>query len=196
MNIYVKNNLNGIIHRVGDDRHDSLIIEDGKLSYYNLQCGEGTRFGGYSFCDKNGNTDFENDCYDNYYPIDLDSIEKELLNKIQKLEEENFGLLIKNSSLDIINTITKDNLEKHLKEKVEYMGKYIKERSKLLKLESHYELLENITIPKLKKFVKSLGKDIKEGLSNDYVHGENIIFDTLESEFGKQFLIELLETLK
>lgn len=196
MNIYVKNNLNGIIYRVGDDRHDSLIIEDGKLSYYNLQCGEGTRFGGYSFCDKNGNTNFENDCYDNYYPINLDSVEKKFLNKIEKLENKNLELLVTNNSLNLANILNKENAKKHLKEKLEYMEKYMKEHSKLLELESHYDLLENITIPRLKKFVKCLGKDITEGLSNDYVHGENIIFDTLESEFGKQFLTELLETLK
>lgn len=48
---------------------------------------------------------------------------------------------------------------------------------------------------KLKKFVLHFKRVIKEGLSADYRHGENIIFDSLLNEFGKRYLKELLEVL-
>ena len=46
----------GRIHEYGEDGHDSLVVsEDGRtLSYYNLQCGDGSRLGDYRFvCDDN-----------------------------------------------------------------------------------------------------------------------------------------------
>lgn len=59
--LYVKDNVTGIVHEYGKNQHDSLnLSEDGSLHYLNLQNGTGTMFPeqGYSFCDKNGNTDF------------------------------------------------------------------------------------------------------------------------------------------
>lgn len=49
--MYIKDNITGIVRLYGTDCHDSLAIsEDGKhLSYYNLQCGEGSKYGSYSF---------------------------------------------------------------------------------------------------------------------------------------------------
>lgn len=44
----------GEIHEYGTNGHDSLAVsQDGRtLSYYNLQCGDGSRFGDYRFvCD-------------------------------------------------------------------------------------------------------------------------------------------------
>lgn len=35
----------GRVRRIGDNCHDMLMIEDGKLCYYNLQNGEGCRLG-------------------------------------------------------------------------------------------------------------------------------------------------------
>jgi len=69
MKIYVKDTHSGRVHQVGTDRHDSLVIIDGGLHYYNLQCGEGTYGGGYQFCTEDGNTDFNNEEHDNYYHI-------------------------------------------------------------------------------------------------------------------------------
>lgn len=46
----------GTIHEYGTDRHDSLrISQDGRtLSYYNLQNGEGSKYGDFRFvCDDN-----------------------------------------------------------------------------------------------------------------------------------------------
>lgn len=66
MKIYVKDMMTNRFHEVGTDRHDSLLIVDGGLQYYNLQCGEGTQFGSYKFCDENGNVEFddaEGECY-------------------------------------------------------------------------------------------------------------------------------------
>lgn len=40
--IYVRDKYTGDIHRVGDDPHDSLYVDDeGTLHYYNLQNGDG-----------------------------------------------------------------------------------------------------------------------------------------------------------
>lgn len=56
MEIYVKDTYNGHIHKLGRNCHDSLYVNDeGHIDYLNLQCCEGTRYGSYIFCDKNGN---------------------------------------------------------------------------------------------------------------------------------------------
>ena len=60
--LFVKDNTNGAVHEYGDSPHDSLLLtEDGSLHYENLQNCTGTQFPeeGYSFCDENGNVDFE-----------------------------------------------------------------------------------------------------------------------------------------
>ena len=52
--LWVKDNENGCVHEVGTDKHDSLWVgSDGIVRYYNMQNGEGTECGGYSFvpCD-------------------------------------------------------------------------------------------------------------------------------------------------
>ena len=53
--MYIKDNDGGFVHEYGTNPHDSLMIsDDGKcLYYYNLQCGEGSRFGTYSFLTEN-----------------------------------------------------------------------------------------------------------------------------------------------
>ncbi len=60
--LFVKDNTNGAAHEYGDSPHDSLLLtKDGSLHYENLQNCTGTQFPeeGYSFCDENGNVDFE-----------------------------------------------------------------------------------------------------------------------------------------
>lgn len=55
--MYIKDNVMGMVRLYGTNHHDSLMIsDDGKyLSYYNLQCGEGSEYGSYSFVtDENG----------------------------------------------------------------------------------------------------------------------------------------------
>lgn len=49
--MYIKDNITGEVRPYGTDCHDSLeISDDGKyLTYYNLQCGEGSKYGSYSF---------------------------------------------------------------------------------------------------------------------------------------------------
>lgn len=69
MKIYVKDMASNVVHEVGSDRHDSLMLIDGGLFYYNLHNGEGTYDGGYKFCDKNGNTDYDSEEYDNFYHL-------------------------------------------------------------------------------------------------------------------------------
>lgn len=54
IDIYIRDKQTGLIHRVGDDQHDHLTINDkGELSYMNLQNGDGCRTGhdggGYEF---------------------------------------------------------------------------------------------------------------------------------------------------
>lgn len=42
VDFYVKDKKDGTIHRVGDDRHDSIWVDsDGTLHYYNLQNSDG-----------------------------------------------------------------------------------------------------------------------------------------------------------
>ncbi len=49
--MYIKDNYSGKTRLYGTDHHDSLVISDnGKyLTYYNLQCGEGSKYGSFSF---------------------------------------------------------------------------------------------------------------------------------------------------
>lgn len=54
IDIYVRDKYSGVIHKVGDNCHDHLSINDmGQLCYYNLQNGDGCRTGdnkgGYEF---------------------------------------------------------------------------------------------------------------------------------------------------
>ena len=51
MKIWIRDNINGKVFEYGKDCHDSLrISEDGRyLTYYNLQNGDGSEFGSYSF---------------------------------------------------------------------------------------------------------------------------------------------------
>lgn len=52
--LYIRDKHSGLVHRIGDDGHDMLIIgRDGQLHYQNLQNGDGCHtgadFGGYEF---------------------------------------------------------------------------------------------------------------------------------------------------
>lgn len=54
--MYIKDMTNGTVRKYGTDHHDSIrISNDGRtLSYANLQNGDGSRYGGYRFCDEDG----------------------------------------------------------------------------------------------------------------------------------------------
>lgn len=53
--IYIKDNSDGKVHEYGTNHHDCLVLnEDGSIHYQNLQNGEGTLGGGYSFCTISG----------------------------------------------------------------------------------------------------------------------------------------------
>lgn len=39
-------------HIIGTDPHDTLYVEDGVVYYYNLQNGDGSKYGCYRFVDK------------------------------------------------------------------------------------------------------------------------------------------------
>lgn len=62
--MYIKDLQTGKVRKYGADRHDSLVIsEDGRtLSYYNLQNGDGSRYGDYRFCDEEGKIPAETEC--------------------------------------------------------------------------------------------------------------------------------------
>lgn len=49
--MYIKDMQTGKIRLYGSDPHDSLMIsDDGRsLTYYNLQCGEGSKYGDFRF---------------------------------------------------------------------------------------------------------------------------------------------------
>ena len=53
--LYIKDNVYGSVHEYGSNRHDSLLLrDDGSIVYQNLQNGDGSEYGGYQFCDKDG----------------------------------------------------------------------------------------------------------------------------------------------
>lgn len=61
--MYIKDLQSGEVRKYGSNHHDSLCVSrDGTtLSYYNLQNGDGSRFGDYRFCDENGLTPEEDE---------------------------------------------------------------------------------------------------------------------------------------
>lgn len=67
LDIYIKDNATGKIRLYGTDCHDSIIIsDDGRtMAYSNLQNGDGSRYGNYRFCDKDGKV-----------PADIDVVRK------------------------------------------------------------------------------------------------------------------------
>ena len=89
MKIFVKDTHSGRVHQVCTDRHDSLTLFDGGLYYYNLQNGEGTMGGGYQFCTKDGNTNFNNEEHDNYYHIGFtnEKFKEQYEKDMEKLKE-------------------------------------------------------------------------------------------------------------
>ncbi len=54
--MYIKDLTSGKVREYGTNQHDALTIsDDGRCLYYeHLQCCEGSRFGSYRFCDKDG----------------------------------------------------------------------------------------------------------------------------------------------
>lgn len=55
--MWIRDNESGDVHRYGTNHHDALAVsDDGRCLYYeNLQNGDGSKYGGYSFTDENGN---------------------------------------------------------------------------------------------------------------------------------------------
>lgn len=70
--LYIRDNTNGIVHKYGENEHDSLILQDdGSIHYYNLQTGCGTMFPeeGYSFCLADGRATVSIETYESYLDI-------------------------------------------------------------------------------------------------------------------------------
>lgn len=101
----------GIIHKYGEDCHDSLAISsDGRtLSYYNLQNGDGSRFGDYRFVMEDGEVPLQSktpdaihaECYFNvggFPSVEriraevLEEVEKAMYNEAFKVSHEEDGL--------------------------------------------------------------------------------------------------------
>ena len=56
IDLYIRDKTTGEVHRIGDDPHDQITIYKGRLTYYNLQNGDGCTLGeneggGYEFVD-------------------------------------------------------------------------------------------------------------------------------------------------
>lgn len=85
MRLYVKDMITDDVREVGLDRHDALYLYEGGLFYRNYQNGEGTMYGGYQWCTKDGNVAFDNEEYDGYYPFDTTSAEYDLISEIEHL---------------------------------------------------------------------------------------------------------------
>ena len=66
--MYIKDLETGRVRKYGSNRHDSLVIsQDGRrLSYYNLQNGDGSRWGSYRFCDDEVHTPMEDETLAKY----------------------------------------------------------------------------------------------------------------------------------
>lgn len=44
IDLWIRNKYSGTIHKIGDDPHDCLMVDDqGTVRYYNLQCGDGCK---------------------------------------------------------------------------------------------------------------------------------------------------------
>ena len=52
--LFIRDNDTNYVHEIGTDVHDSLILIDGAIHYYNLQNGCGSLGGTYSFCNEDG----------------------------------------------------------------------------------------------------------------------------------------------
>ena len=68
IDLYVRDRSNGLAHRVGDDHHDALYVDErGIVQYMNLQNGDGTlagdqyHEGGYEFVKTDPETDMVDD---------------------------------------------------------------------------------------------------------------------------------------
>lgn len=78
---------------LGSDSHDTYILgKDGGLHYYNLQCSEGTEYGGYEFVVEKDPDDYM-DCFKTANFFELMDIDAERLNILDddeyiKLKEE------------------------------------------------------------------------------------------------------------
>lgn len=51
--LFVKDRCGGYVHEIGTNSHDSLVLENGCLYYYNLQNGEGS-LSDYEFVNEDG----------------------------------------------------------------------------------------------------------------------------------------------
>ena len=85
MNLWVRDKTSGRIHQIGTDPHDSLALFDGKVEYYNLQCGNGTG--------ENGTFEFvEAPDFDDYIAVTPDELRlnRELIHKdiLKRLEKK------------------------------------------------------------------------------------------------------------
>lgn len=89
--------------------------------------------------------------------------------------------------------ISKDIEYEALKEEVYEANEIISELKEELELEKWRNIEFWEYFKKLKKFALHFKNDIKEGLSENYRKGENIVFDSLSNEFGNIFLRELLK---
>lgn len=85
---------------LGSDSHDTYILgKDGGLHYYNLQCSEGTEYGGYEFVVEKDPDDYM-DCFETANFLELMDMDAKRLNILDeddyiKLKEELAKVFIK-----------------------------------------------------------------------------------------------------
>lgn len=88
------------IRILGSDSHDTYILgKDGGLHYYNLQCSEGTEYGGYEFVVEK-DPDGYMDCFETANFLELMDIDAKRLNILDddeyiKLKEELAKVFVK-----------------------------------------------------------------------------------------------------
>ncbi|MDU2109004.1 MAG: hypothetical protein E7G36_00300 [Peptoniphilus rhinitidis] len=110
---------------LGSNSHDSYILgKDKGLHYYNLQCSEGTEFGGYEFV-----LDEDDDDYMKYFEtanfIDLMDIDAKRLN----LENNEKYLNLKKEIVDLFEKSLEEKDEKTKDTLIEIIEDYKKENN-------------------------------------------------------------------
>jgi hypothetical protein len=85
INLWVRNKINGNIHQVGTDQHDSLELIDGKVEFINLQCMCGTLGGDYEFVKSPDLDEYVSVTPEQLY-LNRELIHKDLLKQLEESE--------------------------------------------------------------------------------------------------------------
>ncbi len=112
INIWVREKDTGKIHQVGTDPHDDLIYLNGRVEYYNLQCGDGTPYG-YEFVEAPDSEEYI-EVTPEQLRINREMVHDELLKMIEESIEksdENNSFNFGNADMELINKLARRKLD-------------------------------------------------------------------------------------